>query len=191
MLWWFRKRGPYISTVVLATYAAGMLPLGTAWADTPPEMYEADSSSWAEGEYTEGSKVVLEDHLASQAPGGGAPSRGPSIGDSGSEPATALAQDGFQEGASISPQAISLPSGAATMAGMGESFTAQLTTGVAAFNVPLTLPAGRVGLSPSLSLVYASSSGYGLAGVGWSLAGPLAIARQSDRGIPRYDDRDD
>ena len=77
------------------------------------------------------------------------------------------------------------------MAGMGESFTAQLTTGIAAFNIPIAVPTGRAGLAPALNLVYSSSGGYGIAGVGWSLGGPLVISRQSDRGIPQYDDRSD
>lgn len=93
--------------------------------------------------------------------------------------------------APLAAQAISLPSGAATVSGMGESFTAQLTTGVATFNVPLLFPRARGAAQPSLSLVYASSGGFGDAGVGWSLAGGVFIARQTDRGTPSYDDRAD
>jgi len=128
-------------------------------------------------------RAVLPEATTSSASGAGtstgAPARpttpGPSTGGSGE----------------ISAQAISLPSGAGTMGGMGESFSAQLTTGVALFSMPVALPAGRAALTPALSLTYSSSGGYGVAGVGWGLAGALAIARQSDRGIPRYDDRAD
>jgi RHS repeat-associated protein len=93
--------------------------------------------------------------------------------------------------APIAAQAISLPSGAATVSGMGESFTAQLTTGIATFNVPFSFPKARGAAQPILALVYGSSSGFGDAGVGWSLSGGMSIARQTDRGTPGYDDRDD
>ncbi len=91
----------------------------------------------------------------------------------------------------VSAQAIALPGGAATVGGMGESFSAQLTTGIATFSVPFALPAPRGNLGVSLGLIYSSSGGYGLAGVGWSLAGQVAIARQTDRGVPRYQDQAD
>ncbi len=188
---WFRRNGPYISAVTLATYVMGLVPIGSAWAAGAEdvEMYEADLAGSASGEYTTDTKATLEAHLERQS--GGASAGAVAQQATEESPVPQLALDSGATGSTFSPQAISLPSGAATMAGMGESFTAQLTTGVAGFNVPFTVPAGRVGLSPSLGLVYASSSGYGLAGVGWSLAGPIAIARQSDRGIPGYDDRDD
>lgn len=91
----------------------------------------------------------------------------------------------------VSAQAIALPGGAATVGGMGESFSAQLTTGIATFSVPFALPAPRGNIGASLGLVYSSSGGYGLAGLGWSLAGQVAIARQTDRGVPKYQDLTD
>lgn len=94
-------------------------------------------------------------------------------------------------GAETAATAISLPSGAATVGGMGESFTAQLSTGVAAFSIPFGIPRGRGMAQPTLGLVYGSSAGFGVAGVGWALAGPSFIARQTDRGVPKYDDRAD
>ncbi|HEX2875965.1 MAG TPA: SpvB/TcaC N-terminal domain-containing protein, partial [Polyangiaceae bacterium] len=71
---------------------------------------------------------------------------------------------------------------------MGESFSAQLSTGIATFSVPFALPAARGGAQPSLGLSYSSASGAGLAGMGWSVGVPY-IARQTDRGLPGYDDR--
>lgn len=91
----------------------------------------------------------------------------------------------------ISAQAIALPSGPATASGMGESFSAQLTTGIATMSVPFSLPPARGNAQPMLGLAYGSSGGYGVAGVGWSLVGDVFIARQTDRGVPRYDDRAD
>jgi hypothetical protein len=93
-------------------------------------------------------------------------------------------------GAPVSGQAVALPSGAATTTGMGESFSAQLSTGAASMTLPFSLPSARGRVQPSLALSYGSAGGFGLAGVGWSL-GSAAISRQTDRGIPRYDDRDD
>lgn len=91
----------------------------------------------------------------------------------------------------ISTQAISVPSGAGTPGGMGESFSAQLTTGIATLTVPFAVPSPRGSAEVSLGLAYSSTGGQGVAGVGWSLVGEVAIARQTDRGIPRYDDRSD
>jgi hypothetical protein len=87
----------------------------------------------------------------------------------------------------VSSQAISVPQGAGKIQGMGESFSAQLSTGIATFSVPFALPSARGGAQPSLGLSYSSSSGHGVAGVGWDIGVP-SIARQSDRGVPKYID---
>lgn len=89
-----------------------------------------------------------------------------------------------------SSQAIQAPKGAGTIEGMGESFSMQLSTGVGTFSVPIAMPAARGGAQPSLSLSYSSSTGWGIAGMGWDVGVPF-IARQTDRGIPGYDDRND
>jgi RHS repeat-associated protein len=70
---------------------------------------------------------------------------------------------------------------------MGESFSAQLSTGIATFTVPIALPAARGSAQPSLALSYSSAGGQSPAGLGWSIAIPF-IARQTDRGIPKYAD---
>ena len=49
--------------------------------------------------------------------------------------------------------------------------------GSANYSVPLSLPPGRGGLKPSLSLSYNSSSGIGYLGVGWSISGLQSISR--------------
>jgi RHS repeat-associated protein len=87
----------------------------------------------------------------------------------------------------VTSQAISVPKGSGTIQGMGESFSAQLSTGIATFSVPFALPAARGGAQPSLGLSYSSASGAGLAGMGWSVGVPF-IARQTDRGLPGYED---
>lgn len=88
----------------------------------------------------------------------------------------------------VTSKTISVPSGSGTVQGMGESFSAQLSTGIATFSVPIALPAARGGAQPSLGLSYSSSGGYGVAGVGWQIGVPF-IARQTDRGVPRYKDQ--
>ena len=88
----------------------------------------------------------------------------------------------------VTAQSIVLPDGPATISGMGESFSAQPSTGLASFALPFALPRARGGVQPALGLGYSSSSGAGNAGVGWSVGLP-AIARQTDRGLPMYDDQ--
>ena len=97
-----------------------------------------------------------------------------------------LLTGGDKNGASS--KAISTPQGAGKIDGMGESFSAQLSTGTANYSVPIMLPTARGGAQPALSLSYSSGSGSGLAGMGWDIGIP-AVSRQTDRGLPKYDDR--
>ncbi|MBI2389823.1 MAG: hypothetical protein HYV09_09545 [Deltaproteobacteria bacterium] len=87
----------------------------------------------------------------------------------------------------VTSQAITVPQGTGKIQGMGESFSAQLSTGIATFSIPFALPSARGGAQPSLSLSYSSSGGHGVAGVGWEIGAPF-IARQTDRGLPSYTD---
>jgi len=89
----------------------------------------------------------------------------------------------------VSAQSISVPKGPGTIEGMGESFSAQASTGIATFTVPFAIPAARGDAQASLGLSYSSANGSGVAGVGWSVGVPF-IARQTDRGLPRFDDED-
>jgi hypothetical protein len=70
---------------------------------------------------------------------------------------------------------------------MGESFSFQLSTGEASLHIPFSLPNGRGAAQAELGLSYSSASGHGIAGQGWSV-GASFIARQTDRGPPRYQD---
>jgi hypothetical protein len=49
----------------------------------------------------------------------------------------------------VTPQTLSLPSGEASISGMGESFKPLLTTGAASMSIPIALPPGRAGVQPS------------------------------------------
>lgn len=100
-------------------------------------------------------------------------------------PAASLPSGADKSG--VTSQAISLPSTSGSIQGMGESFSAQLSTGIATFSVPFSLPSARGAAQPSLGLSYSSSAGFGAAGVGWDLPVPF-IARQTDRGTPKYND---
>lgn len=56
-------------------------------------------------------------------------------------------------------------------------------SGQASYEIPIQLPAGAAGMTPSLSLRYSSTEAMGLAGVGWGLSGLSAITRCSHNKI--------
>ncbi len=49
--------------------------------------------------------------------------------------------------------------------------------GAASYSIPIKLPTGRADFAPKVSLNYSSTSGYGIAGVGWSLSAGSSISR--------------
>jgi len=182
---WFRRRRVPIAYVALAGFLNAMLIAPLALAQS-----EKAVSSDGTAEYDQSTRAALAAHIAKDpAPKAGGTTARDSIGDLppalASVP-TALAAEA--SGGGVSAQATALPSGAATQMGMGESFSMQLSTGTAGYSVPLTLHSARGRVQPKLDLSYSSSGGFGLAGVGWSFGAP-AIARQTDRGVPKYDDR--
>ena len=60
------------------------------------------------------------------------------------------------------------------------------SSGTANLSYPITVPAGRNGLQPNLSVSYSSEAGNGLLGMGWDMQLP-AITVDSKWGVPRYD----
>jgi len=99
----------------------------------------------------------------------------------------AIALVGFAADKSgVSPTSISLPSGPGSIEGLGSEFEPNLNVGTAGYSVPITLPAGTAGNTPSLSVVYEGGSGNSPLGIGWSLSMP-SVRRQCDKGIPHYD----
>ncbi len=93
------------------------------------------------------------------------------------------------EKSGISPQKISLPAGPGSIEGLGESFEPHLNTGTAAYGIKFTLPPGRNGQAPALGLRYNGGDGNGILGIGWSCSGIPYLQRQSDKGLPTYDDK--
>ena len=89
----------------------------------------------------------------------------------------------------VKPTSISLPSGAGSIEGLGESFQPQLNTGSSSYGVSISVPPGRTGLQPSLHLGYNSGLGNSFMGLGWTLEIP-SIRRRTDKGFPEYSDRD-
>lgn len=91
---------------------------------------------------------------------------------------------------STSAPAISLPKGGGALHGLGEKFSPDLHTGTGNFTVPITIPKGRNGFQPQLSLVYSTGNGNGIFGLGWTLSVP-GITRKTSKGVPQYDDARD
>ena len=83
---------------------------------------------------------------------------------------------------------LQLPKGGGAITGLSGHFGLNEFSGTAQLNIPFPLPPGR-GLAPELTLTYTSGGGNGLFGVGFSLD-PPAIARKTNKGIPRYEDSD-
>jgi RHS repeat-associated protein len=89
----------------------------------------------------------------------------------------------------VRPSVLSLPTGAGSIEGLGESFEPQLNTGGASYGVAITVPPGRAGLTPSVRLSYNSFAGNGVCGIGWSFEF-MSLQRQTDKGFPEYNDGD-
>jgi len=95
-------------------------------------------------------------------------------------PTSALAQTG------VSDNQVSLPDGPGSIQGVGENASVDAKMGLMSWAMPIEVPAGFAGLTPSLSLSYSSGSGQSVVGMGWSLAAPT-IERMTSRGLPEYD----
>lgn len=70
-----------------------------------------------------------------------------------------------------------LPRGETVSAGAITGSFAVSASGDATYTIPLVVPPGRLGMEPQLSITYSSSSGEGLLGAGFHLAGLSAITR--------------
>lgn len=100
----------------------------------------------------------------------------------------ALSQKDVKTG--VRPEVISLPSGPGSIEGLGESFEPLLNTGQFTYQIPIKVQPGRAGFSPSISLFYNSGKGNGKLGIGWNI-NEIFVKKQTDKGLPRYDDPSD
>lgn len=98
---------------------------------------------------------------------------------------SALALAAPTDKSGVKPNVISLPKGAGSIEGLGESFEPQINTGGSTYGVSIALPPGRAGLQPSVRLGYNSNTGNGLGGIGWNIE-LSSIKRQTDKGVPGY-----
>jgi hypothetical protein len=88
------------------------------------------------------------------------------------------------------PPVPSLPEGGGAIHGVGEKFSANPVTGAASLQIPLAIGPGRAAFQPDLALSYDSGACNGPFGHGFHLSVPQ-IARKTDKGLPRYEDRVD
>lgn len=85
----------------------------------------------------------------------------------------------------VSPSRLKLPKGPGSIEGVGENVEPNLSMGLMTYGVPIQLPQGYEGMTPSLRLSYSSGNGSGEVGIGWSLSVP-SIERMTVRGLPGY-----
>lgn len=73
------------------------------------------------------------------------------------------------------------------MKGLGEKFSPDLHTGTGNFSVPISLPPGRRGIHPELSLGFSTGQGNDVFGLGWKLSVP-SVSRKTSDGVPHYNE---
>ncbi|MBC7575089.1 MAG: VCBS repeat-containing protein, partial [Herminiimonas sp.] len=89
----------------------------------------------------------------------------------------------------FSSQTPSLPEGGGAIAGLGETFAPDLSSGTGSYTIRLDSPNGPNDINPQLALRYDSGAGNGPFGLGFCLPLPRLL-RSSARGFARYDDSD-
>ena len=89
----------------------------------------------------------------------------------------------------VSDDRVSLPDGPGSLEGIGDNASVNPNMGSMSYSVPIAVPAGFAGATPSLALSYNSSAGSSVVGIGWSMSLPY-IERMTSRGLPSYT-RDD
>ncbi len=85
----------------------------------------------------------------------------------------------------MSDQLVSLPHGGGAVGGLGGSFSPDLNTGGGGYEIPIDLPEGRNGHTPTVSLSYATGNPSGPFGLGWGVP-LLRLDRDTGGGAPAY-----
>ncbi|MFP3670023.1 SpvB/TcaC N-terminal domain-containing protein, partial [Priestia sp. SIMBA_032] len=83
----------------------------------------------------------------------------------------------------------SLPKGGGAISSIGDGVGAVKANGAATCELPLPISPGR-GFAPTLALVYNSSAGNGMFGMGWNHTLSV-ITRRTSIGVPAYTDEDE
>jgi len=176
-----------LSTLLVWAPFAAYTP--RAEAQDIPEISESAAAQAAEAESL---PAVIDDQIAEDVESAASEAidtaEAAEAAAEGADTATPVSLPGGETRTSVNPQAISLPNAEGSIEGMGESFSPILSSGTATFGVPIAVAPGRAGVQPSVSLSYSSSGGNGALGFGWGFGVPF-ISRQTDRGLPTYDDR--
>lgn len=79
--------------------------------------------------------------------------------------------------------------GPGTVFTLSENLDVDSTTGTASLSIPIEVPQGRAGIQPNIGLLYNSSAGNGILGVGWNME-LGAIQRSTKKGVPQYNNSD-
>lgn len=90
----------------------------------------------------------------------------------------------------VSDGRVSLPDGPGSIEGIGDNVDINPNMGAMSYSVPINVPAGFGGATPSVGLSYSSSGGSTVAGIGWDL-GTSSIERLTLRGLPKYSSDDE
>ncbi|TNE46026.1 MAG: hypothetical protein EP343_24985 [Deltaproteobacteria bacterium] len=90
----------------------------------------------------------------------------------------------------MSSNVLVLPTGPGSLGGIGENVQANLNMGMMSYPISILLPQGRQNVQPSIRVVYSSSAGSGMMGIGWSLQAGGSIERLTVRGLPTYTNSD-
>lgn len=115
-----------------------------------------------------------------------------------SEAAEAPPSEALAESSAAASRSLAAASAAGSSSGgssaslapfQSEFYRTDLVTGTASLSLPIVVTPGRAGIQPNLALSYSSSGGNSWCGVGWNLD-LGAIARDTRRGIPKYDNTD-
>ncbi len=89
----------------------------------------------------------------------------------------------------FSDQVPSLPGGGGNVAGIGATFTPDLSTGTGGLLIPIDTPNGPNDIGPRLNLQYSSAAGNGPFGLGFSITLPRLLI-DTEYGFPNYDGND-